>query len=802
MKFLALLLTTNLIYSGLVEAAPLDDNSSTKTPSITIPKSTKIAVIDGELNGSEWQDARIISVNNETYPRENMDAPVKTEAFVYENGETLFIAFKAYDPDPSKIIANLTDRDSNWNDDRVAIKIDSYHDHALAYQFFVNPLGTQADAIENELTKNESPAWDGIWEAAGKITDFGYQVEIAIPLRILNFNDSLDIQNWGMEFVRFYPRDTQMRISNAQMSQDNNCWICQMPVERGFSGAKQGNNLTAIPTLVTGSTENRDLSESNDWSEESDSDVGLDIKWGITPDITLNATLNPDFSQVEADSGQLNVNNTFALYLQEKRSFFLENQDYFDTPVNLIYTRNINAPDYGAKITGKSGDHSFAAFIANDKTANIITPGNLRSSGYSIDQDTLNSAFRYRYAVNKELAVGVVSTIRDNNDYHNEVFSIDTKYQPSPQDTVNFQIIRTNTKFSETGLTDVLDYFSNSSTDEQTNITTFNFGEQYLRAFSVNNSDLAYRIQYTHENRDWYFNVRHEDIGENFRADLAFIDTVDRTMSVIGGGYVWRGDEDDWWSRFRVNGDIDITHNQKGELLEQENELNFNFNGPKQSFLRVGFMGRDRVGARTNNELSYNHDNPVVIDAQSAQDYLAIDANTDMFYEKNINMWGEFKPTSNLWLGTYFRNGKAIDYANNRISDQFVIEPNISWNINTNLKSQLRFEYTQLDHEGDNVFTAKLLDLRNTYQFSIKSFLRLSLVYTEIDRNLSKYVDPGSRNENFRRLSAQLLYSYKINPQTLFFVGYSEAGKDNDSLSNIKSDNRSVFMKLSYAWLM
>ncbi|MDC2888011.1 carbohydrate binding family 9 domain-containing protein [Psychrosphaera algicola] len=731
-----------------------------------------------------------------------MSAPVKTEAFVYENGDTLFIAFKAYDPDPSKIIANLTDRDSNWNDDRVAVKIDSYHDHSLAYQFFINPLGTQADAIENELTKNESPAWDGIWEAAGQITDFGYQVEIAIPLRILNFDDSLDIQHWGMEFVRFYPRDTQMRISNAQMSQDNNCWICQMPIERGFSGAKQGNNLTAIPTFVTGKTKSRDLSETNDWSEESNSDVGLDVKWGITPDITLNATLNPDFSQVEADSGQLNVNNTFALYLQEKRSFFLENQDYFDTPVNLIYTRNINAPDYGAKITGKSGDHSFAAFIANDKTANIITPSNLRSSGYSIEQDTLNSAFRYRYAVNKELAVGVVSTIRDNDDYHNEVLSFDTKYQPSPQDTVNFQIIRTNTEFSEVGLSDVFDYFSDTSTDEHTNITTFNFGEQYLRAFSVNSSDLAYRIQYTHENRDWYFNVRHEDIGENFRADLAFIDTVDRTMSVIGGGYVWRGDDDDWWSRFRINGDIDITHNQDGELLEQENEFNINFNGPKQSYLRVGFLGRDRVGARTNNELVYSHDNPVIIDAQSAQDYLAIDANTDMFYEKNINMWGEFKPTSNLWLGNYFKKGKAIDYANNRISDQLVLEPNISWNINTHLKSQIRFEYTRLDHEGDNVFTAKLLDLRNTYQFSIKSFLRLSLVYTEIDRNLSKYVDPGDRNENFRRLSAQLLYSYKINPQTLFFVGYSEAGKDNDSLTNIKSDNRSVFMKLSYAWLL
>lgn len=806
MKFYALLTSGVVVFSSYVLAEPLNSKLSTNTIEPSIPKLTQIATIDGELDEDVWLKARKINVNNETFPRENKPAPVRTEAFVYENGETLFIAFKAYDPNPSQIRAFLSDRDTNWNDDRVAIKIDSYHDHALAYQFFINPLGTQADAIENELTKNESPAWDGIWESAGRITDFGYQVEVAIPLRILNFDDGLDIQQWGMEFVRFYPRDNFMRISNAQMSQDNNCWICQMPVETGFKGAEQGNNLTMIPTFVTGATQTREQTEDGtgftDWSDDSNTDVGLDVKWGITPDVTLNATLNPDFSQVEADSGQLDVNNTFALYLQEKRSFFLENQDYFATPINLIYTRNINAPDYGAKITGKTGDHSFAAFVANDKSANIITPGNLRSSSYQMEQDTVNSAFRYRYAINKELAVGLVSTIRDNDDYNNQVTSFDTKFKWTDHDTINFQYIHSNTQFSDAALKDIFDNFSDREVIHHKRETVVKFNEQYLRAFSVNNSDKAYRIQYQHENRDWFFNARHESIGKDFRADLAFFSNIDREMSVIGGGYIWRGEPDDWWTRIRINGDTDVTYNQAGELLERENEIYLNIDGPKQSYVRLGYLGRDKVGSRQNTEIVFDHDEHPHMDQTLADQFLGVEGNSDMFFEQNVSMWAEFKPTSSLWLGNFFRKGKSIDYANNRLGDLFVIEPHVSWNINTHLQSRLRLEHSELNYNGDKVFSANVVDIRNTYQFSIKSFLRFSLVYLNVDRNLSNYVDPGERDANFSKLSAQLLYSFKVNPQTLFFAGYSEGGYQDDDLDKIKSNNRSIFMKLSYAWLL
>jgi len=752
-------------------AAPLDAPDDQQSENINIPKIIEAPVIDGELTDAPWSSAKRILVNNITWPNENIKAPVETEAFVYENGETLFIAFKAYDPNPEEIRAFLTDRDKNWNDDRVMVKIDSYHDHALAYQFFVNPLGTQADAIENELTKRESPAWDGIWESAGKITEFGYQVEIAIPLRILNFNEGLDIQKWGMEFIRFYPRNSNFRISNAHIDHDNPCWICQMPVANGFEGAKQGNNLTVVPTLVSGVSETRDLDDTTEWDKESNTDVGVDVKWGITPDVTLNATFNPDFSTVEADSGQLNVNNTFALFLQEKRTFFLENQDYFSTPVNLIYTRNINDPDYGAKLTGKVGQHSIAGFVANDQSANFILPGNLGSDSFEIEEKTTNAAARYRFAFNDELAVGANTTIRENDNYHNFVTSIDLKYQPTTNDTLNVQIMNSDTELSDL----ISEEIKEDAGDEQV-----------LRANTANGTDRAFRIDYRHENRDWFFRAAHFNIGEDFRADLAFFNNTDFIKNVVGGGYIWRGNEDNWWTRIKLEGDWDITKNQEGEKIEEEGEIFFNLDGPKQGFLRTGIRAREKVGNR--------------IDENS----LAIDGNTTMFDEIEYRTWFEFKPLPSLWVGNFFRTGENIDYTNDRLSDLMVWEPKFSWNINKNFKTRLSYTYSEMKFEGKDVYTANLLDLRMTYQFSIKSFLRLSLVHFDINRNLANYRE--DKREDYdkeeKSLSAQLLYSYKVNPQTLFFLGYSHGAVKDDSLDELTDDSHNLFMKLSYAWML
>ena len=319
--------------------------------------------IDGELTERQWQQARKIELNVVTHPFENTLSPVTTEVLIFEDGETLFVAFKAGDAEPEKIRAYFRDRDSVWNDDIVGLTLDTFNDRRLAYQFFVNPHGIQADSIMNEMTGDESDSWDAIWQSAGKIIDHGYQVEIAIPLRVMNFVESDGKKTWGAEFIRYYPREDRLRISNSPRDRNNACDLCQIGEVSGFAKAKQGKNIAVVPSLVLGKARNRSLGDIEPWQDSNNSEVGLDLKWGITPEISLQATLNPDFSQVEADSAQLSINNTFALFFNEKRPFFLENADYFSTNVDLVYTRNINAPDYGTKVTGRVDEHTFGLFV-------------------------------------------------------------------------------------------------------------------------------------------------------------------------------------------------------------------------------------------------------------------------------------------------------------------------------------------------------------------------------------------------------------------------------------------------------
>ncbi len=752
---------------------------------IAIPFIGQAANIDGQMTEAHWQDAKKISIDNITWPFENKAADVKTHAYVYEDGETLFVAFIAEDPNPADIRAFYRDRDRAWNDDLVSVKIDAYNAKRMAYQFFVNPFGVQIDSIENELTKRESDAWDGIWESKGQITETGYVVEVAIPFRILNFNDAPGEKTMAMEFMRFLPRNERLRISNLKIDHNNHCWICQMQPVTGFSQAKQGKNFAITPSLVVGRSESRDVTDPNsDWQGSNDVEPGLDVKWGITPDVTLNATLNPDFSQVEADVAQLSINDNFTLFFPEKRAFFLDNADYFSSPYNLVYTRNVAEPEVGVKLTGTEGKHTFAAFIANDKQTNVLVPGNLGSSIATIDDKSENAAFRYRFDVNNDLSLAAISTLRRSGDYHNAVFGFDAKYRLTDSDTIVAQWIGSNTEYDQR----FVDEFCNgSSCDTSTEPTCSEddcpYSEALLRVRDTDElTGQGYRLSYDHNEKNWSGFANYQARSKDFRADLGFMSQVDFNKFTTGGEYRWYGDDSTWWNRARIYSDWDISHNDQGELLEKEVEARASMNGPLQSFMQLSVMGRDRVGLRFDDST------------------LAIDGNTDLFSENEVALYAEMKPLSGVFTGIRLSKGNAIDYSNNRIGDRISIRPQINMHLNQHLELKLRHTYSTLEADGAEVFTANLSDARLTYQFDVRSFLRLAMIYTDIERNPDNY--NSAVDKQYKGFSTQLLYAYKLNPKTVFFAGYSDNGYQDDELDRIERDNRSLFIKLSYAWLM
>ncbi|WP_372870441.1 DUF5916 domain-containing protein [Shewanella sp.] len=751
--------------------------------SLQIPYLTEPAAIDGDLSDAVWASAAEAELKYETRPAENAPAPVRTRAKLFATDTTLYVAFIADDPDPGAIRAHLRPRDDIWGEDMVGIKLDTFNNARLAYQFFINPLGVQFDSIENELNKSESAAWDGIWESSGRVTDTGYQVEVAIPLSQLSFEDTPGKKTWGFELIRFYPRDAEHRLSTHQISRSNNCQLCQLGVINGFESVDLGNGLQLTPSLVTTGSRERSPSPGSEWQQDENVEAGLDLRWAITPSSLLNATINPDFSQVEADAGQLNVNSNFTLFLEEKRSFFLDNKDYFDSQLPLLHTRNISDPDYGVKFTHKSENHTFAFLGANDTGSHFLVPGNLSSSVANIDDTSHNLAGRYLYTSSETLALGAVVTGKQSDNYHNLVVSGDIKYQPTAQDTFIAQFATSDTEYPEDLYRDFCGSDEDCLPSDECSLDNCNVNERVLRTFKDGAfGGEMYRLNYKHATRNYYVRADYESVSEDFRADLGFIEKVDQRRAVVGGGYIWYP-TDSWFNEVELGGDWDITQNQNGEKIEQELEGYLFTRGGWQSWLGGGWVTREKVGRRH--------------DASS----LAIEGNTTLFNETRL--WAEANINPLPWIGGGISAswGDEVDFHNNRPGTSLRASGQLELKITDSLVLDVNHDYFGLDVDDGRLLTANLTDLRLNWQLSVESFIRLSSIYTHINRDPSLYLY-GNPSAKYEDLGTELLYGYKVNPLSVFYLGYADGMRADEDFPGLTRTEQTLFMKVSYAFIL
>lgn len=709
-----------------------------------IPRTSQTPAIDGEVDEREWADATRIDVATEFQPGDSIPAAVGAQALLMENGEILYVAFIADDPNPEAIRAFYRDRDTAWDDDWVGVVLDTFNDERRAYQFMVNPLGVQTDAIQDDINGNEDDSWNAIWESAGQITAAGYSVEMAIPLKQLRFTPTASEQTWGLDLVRHYPRDRRSRISMKPRDRDIACYLCQIGKVQGFADLESSRNLEIIPFVTATSVHTRDPEAGTGWQTgEVDPNTGLDVRWGINQDLYLNATINPDFSQVEADSAQLDINNTFSLFFPERRTFFLDGADYFDTAQNLVHTRNIADPSYGTKLTGKTGPHSFGLLNAHDETTSFLLPDNLSSRLVALQglETDVNIA-RYRYDVFSTSSVGALVTDRRGDGYSNTVMALDAVLRPSDADVITMQTVRSE---------------SNNPLQVQSD---------YSQAASL--SDSFHFLEYRHNDRRWDVWMAYTDVGEDFRADLGFINRVDYNYFVTRVGHSWLRDGESFFTRIRVALDYDVTHDQSGFELEEEFEVFVNMDGPLQSRLD-GLFG----GSRT----FWN----------------------GQYFDEQFNQLSfSFSPRVGLELGLYARVEDIVDFANTRLGRSFRVGPEILLQWGRHLEVDLEYTHQEFDVDGGRLFNAALTDAEITYQFSNLSFLRFTAQYTDNERNPDLYLRPVQRRN--KELSTQLLYSYRVNAATRFFIGYSDAGFQNDRLDRIEQTNRTLFAKFSYAW--
>jgi hypothetical protein len=710
-----------------------------------LPRTQDSINIDGLLDDPAWRDAAQIDIDKETSPGENIAARVKTTAYLVEDGEYLYVAFDARDPDPKAIRAYLRDRDSAWYDDSVGIVLDSYGDERRAFEFFANALGVQMDLTNDDINQREDDSWDAIWDSAGRINDSGYIVEMQIPLNQIRFPQVEGKQTWGIDLLRFYPREHRYRFSNNAQDRNINCYLCQFEKFQGLEGIEPGRDLEVVPTLTASQSYTTDDPGVDPLqSGGSDAEVGVSVRWGVTQDTTVNLAINPDFSQVEADAAQLEVNNQFALFFPEKRPFFLEGADYFTSPMRAVFTRTVADPSVGLKVTGKRGNHTYGLFAAEDEVTNLIFPGAFSSDSESLAQSNTSVVGRYSLGFGQSSSVGGLFTGRKGDGYHNYVGGMDARWKINDQHNVRLQYLQSSTEYPD----EIAEEF-----------------EQPLGSFDGS----AAQFVYDYDSRNWFAYARYGDRSADFRADSGFMPRVNVETKVVGLGRIWHGDEDDWYSRIRLNGDWDITHDDEGRMLEREVEAYLNISGPMQSQFSVGAVTRDRL------------------------------FDDILFKEDQISAFGEFQPRGGLILGMWARIGDQVDFDNSRLGDEFRMEPFVNWNINRHLLLRYSGNFVALDtKDGAKIFDAAVHDLRLTWQFSVRSFLRLTTQFQDIERNPDVYTDEVDARS--RDVGRQLLYSYKLNPQTVFFVGYSDALLDDDELDGLTTSDRTWFMKIGYAW--
>ncbi len=697
--------------------------------------------IDGRLEEPAWESAVAVDLTLEWLPGDNTPAPVDTRCFVTYDHASLYLACRALDPDPSSIRAHVADRDTPFQDDHIVFLLDTFNDQRRAFQFRINPYGVQMDAI---LSRGfEDFSWDTIWESAGRLTDDGYVVEAAIPFKSLTFQPTSSEQTWGFIAERSYPRSARHRIRNTWTDRNDTCLLCQADRLVGFQGVRPGRDLEINPTFTASRTDRReDLSAGALESGDIDAEPGLFFEWGVTPNLGLSGTVNPDFSQVEADVAQLEVNERFALFFPEKRPFFLEGADLFDVPGNLVFTRTVVDPIAGGKMVGKVGGNAVGVFVTQDRVNNLVFPGPQFSRRAVLDDNVTGAVARYRRDVGASSTVGVLYTGREAGDYHNRLFAADGQLRLDRSNSINFVVAHTRTEYPDS----IAAQFGQPNGEFS--------GEGYFAEFS-------------HSSRNVFGSASWRTIEGRFRADAGFLPQVGLRGPEAELGYVFWGDAGKWFNQIRVRASAERLEDDDGELNEQLIEANVLYVGPLQSVVAV--------------ETSWTK-NRFAGELFDLRRWFALFA---------------MQPSGAVGIHLSAQLGDDIDFENVRKADIFRLGPILSLKIGPRIEWRLSHTLERLSLRGDRIFLANLFQTRLVYHFSQRAFARAIVQFRDVDRNLELYEAPVEAST--QAVFTQFLFSYEVNPRTVLFTGYSDNRLGLTDVDMTTTD-RSFFLKLGYAW--
>jgi len=382
--------------------------------------------LDGVLDEDVWRQAALLTGFSQYRPVDSRPAEDSTQVLVFYAPDAIYFGIRAFEKHGNVVRATLADRDNIGADDNIQILLDTFNDRRRALLFAVNPLGAQQDGVRSEGIAgaagggNAGGRFDGVvdlnpdyvYESQGRVTPTGFEVEVRIPFKSLRYQGAA-IQDWGIQIVRV-TQHTAYEDTWTPVVRANASFLIQSGKLKGLTGMRRGLVMDLSPEF-TSRVDGAPAASAYRYGVV-DPQLGANLRWGVTQNLSMTGTVNPDFSQVEADVGQVTVNERFAVFFPEKRPFFLEGLEQFDTPNALIYTRRISAPVGGAKLTGKVGGTGVAYIGAIDDNT-------LSATG----EHPIVNLLRLRRDLGTSSTVGLAYTDRIEGVASNRVLGVDAR---------------------------------------------------------------------------------------------------------------------------------------------------------------------------------------------------------------------------------------------------------------------------------------------------------------------------------------------------------------------------------------
>jgi hypothetical protein len=731
-------------------------------PPLRVPVASGPITIDGRLSEDAWKSAAVIDEFWETNPGDNTPPKVKTVAYLAYDDRFLYIGLRCDDPEPDKIRAPYVERDQVLGtDDNVAVFIDTRNDRRSAMEFRVNPRGIQGDAMFNDANGNENLSPDFFYDTAAEIGPQGWTAEMRIPLSTLRYKKT-DSQKMGIIIWRNYPRDYRYAIYSSPQPRGSNCLICFSRELTGFENLPSGQHFVIAPYVSAkedGAPRDPANPDSAFLNQPVEPNGGGDIKWIPNPDTAVDAAINPDFSQVESDTAQIAVNQRFALLFPEKRPFFLEGVDLFDTPISAVYTRTITDPSWGLRGTGKIDSSSYTVLVAEDRGGGtVVLPGPEFSNSAPQDFHSFVAIGRLRHDFGTSFG-GLLLTDREiSGGGHNRLLGPDFQWAIGTDDRITAQYL-----------------YSDSEEPDRPDLSPSWNGEHL--------SGHGLSLDWTHTNLTTFFEATYKDFSNGFRADDGFVPQVGYRGGTLNAGRPF----------YPASGLFSYLRPRVGEDYQEDRD-------GLMIFRRV-FPGLDFIGKKNlTGFVGANLDTVRVAGKLLSADYGVFQVQVDP----------SRRFTRILLTGSF---GQQIDFDNGREGHGADVALTLTLHPTDHLELIALGERSWLDvaptpgADAQRLFTAWIGRLKATYVFDARLSLRLigQWVETQRDPSLYTFSVPARAGE----FDGSVLFSYKVNWQTVAYLGYGDSHvlfPEGDILPvpptsyRLAPLSRQFFLKISYAF--